>query len=507
MKWLTACVVLSACSSTPITNDAGSDANVPDVAKDVNVDSSTCGNGKRDGDETDVDCGGSCAPCNDGQTCALESDCASQRCSGGVCGVRAWSIESSGNNLTIPGNQTWTSGSASSLYLTPQLYAASMVYLRWTGTLRFAGGGNGLCHVGQRFVIDDVPTGDTTWGNAIMVENGSTRWHETFTTEIAVPLGLGLHTIGVQMVNAQNYGNCYLDGDGGLVYDRSRLAVAAYDPKDAFYAESTGDTGNIGNSSNWVDIPGVTLAISLASPKHVQMALTGTEYVAGTGPAYCSYRLVIDGTPLGDPTYGQALAVNDPMTGWWSPVAVKWGQDMDAGAHTIKAQLSNTSTVGTCSAGQGNNGYAKFRLFATQSAQGGLNSSAESTGGPDILTTGSTWTPIPGLAASFTVTAPTQVQMEMAGIEETTNGTSGHCSWRFVLDGTPLGDPNYGQVINVGGAATAWWTTAALLYGETLPAGKHTVSVDIRNSSNSGDCGTNGDGKGYGRARLFVRVP
>ncbi|HEY2368548.1 MAG TPA: hypothetical protein VGH87_19260, partial [Polyangiaceae bacterium] len=460
MKWFLSCVVLAACASTPVTNDdAGSDAAVPDVsAKDVNVDSSTCGNAKKDGDETDVDCGGSCASCNDGQACVLESDCVSQRCMGGVCGVRAWSVESSGNDLTVPGNQTWTSGSPSGLYLTPTLYAASLAFLRWTGTLRFAGGGgNNFCHVGQRFVIDDVPTGDVNWGNAIMVENGPVRWHEMFTTEIAVPLGLGLHTIGVQMVNANGYSNCYLDGDGGSAYDRSRLAVAAYDPKDAFYAESTGDTGNLGNSTNWVDIPGVGIAINLATPKHVQMSLVGTQYVAGAGPAYCSYRFVIDGAPLGDATYGQALHVNDPATGWWSPVAVKWGQDMTAGAHTIKAQLSNTSPNGTCSAGQGNNGYAKFRLFATQTAQGGLSASAESTGGPTILTSTSAWTAI-GLSTSFSVTAPTHVQLEMAATQQTTNGTSGHCSWRFVLDGAPLGDPSAGQAVNVGATATAWWS-------------------------------------------------
>jgi len=500
--------VVLGCGSTPVVDDAGVDASAPDVgAPDVKVDSSTCGDAKKDGDETDVDCGGSCAPCNDGRACVLESDCASQRCSAGVCGVRAWSVESLGNDLVIPGNQTWTSASPSGLYLTPTLYAPSLVYLRWTGTLRFAGGGtNSLCHVGQRFVIDDVPTGNPTWGDAIIVENGVTRWHETFTTEIAVPLGLGLHTIGVEMVNAQSYANCYLDGDGGLAYDRSRLAVAAYDPKDAFYAESTGDTGAIGNSPSWVDIPGVAISINLAATKHVQMSLTGTQNVGGSGPAYCSYRLFIDGAPLGDATYGQALVVNDPATGWWSPVTLKWGQDMTAGAHTIKAQLSNTSANGTCSAGQGNNGYSKFRLFVTQSAQGGPNASVESTGGPNILTTGSTWTPI-GLSASFDLTAPTPVQLEMAATQLAANGTSGHCSWRFVLDGSPLGDPNYGEAINMGATATAWWSPAALLYGETLPAGKHTASVEVRNSSNLGDCGANGDAKGYGRARLFVRAP
>jgi hypothetical protein len=122
------------------------------------------------------------------------------------------------------------------------------------------------------------------------------------------------------------------------------------------------------------------------------------------------------------------------------------------------------------------------------------------------LTTGSAWTPI-GLSASFDLTAPTPVQLEMAATETTTNGTSGHCSWHFVLDGAPLGDPTYGQAIDVGATATAWWTPAALLYGETIPAGKHTVDVEVRDTSSTGDCGTNGDAKGYGRARLLVRAP
>ncbi len=40
-----------------------------------------CGNGMRDGDETDVDCGGSCAAsCGDGQGCGSDEDCASGRC-------------------------------------------------------------------------------------------------------------------------------------------------------------------------------------------------------------------------------------------------------------------------------------------------------------------------------------------------------------------------------------------------------------------------------------------
>jgi hypothetical protein len=45
-----------------------------------------CGDGGRNGDEGDVDCGGSCATkCQAGQTCGLNFDCASGSCVNGVC--------------------------------------------------------------------------------------------------------------------------------------------------------------------------------------------------------------------------------------------------------------------------------------------------------------------------------------------------------------------------------------------------------------------------------------
>ena len=37
----------------------------------------TCKNGKKDGGETDVDCGGSCTPCVAGKGCIVGADCAS----------------------------------------------------------------------------------------------------------------------------------------------------------------------------------------------------------------------------------------------------------------------------------------------------------------------------------------------------------------------------------------------------------------------------------------------
>lgn len=44
-----------------------------------------CANGIRDGDETDVDCGGACADCAPGSDCAVAADCASGSCAAGRC--------------------------------------------------------------------------------------------------------------------------------------------------------------------------------------------------------------------------------------------------------------------------------------------------------------------------------------------------------------------------------------------------------------------------------------
>ena len=311
--------------------DAGVDASAPDVIDAAHMDASDaglCSDGKKDGAETDVDCGGpACAPCADGLVCIAPHDCKSGACSAGTCGTRAWSAESYGNNVTIAGNQQWVDLASSNLQVNPNFYAAATAYMRWTGTLRFAGGGNGDCHVGQRFVVDDVPTGDPTWGNSIMVENGSTRWHEMFTTEMAMPLAQGLHTIRVQMTNASGWGTCYLDGDGGAAYEHSHLLVSAHDPTTAWYAESTGDTGALGASSAFVAIPGVSVTMNLPASRHVQISLTGTQLAQGTSAVgYCAYRLVIDGMPQGDATWGQAIVLGDAASGGGRPFRSSTGR-------------------------------------------------------------------------------------------------------------------------------------------------------------------------------------
>ena len=49
----------------------------------------SCEDGMKNGDETDIDCGGSCkAKCGEGKTCALATDCESRSCNGTTCGPK-----------------------------------------------------------------------------------------------------------------------------------------------------------------------------------------------------------------------------------------------------------------------------------------------------------------------------------------------------------------------------------------------------------------------------------
>ena len=47
----------------------------------------TCNDGVRDGYESDVDCGSSCGPCMAGKICAADSDCASTNCDNGIASL------------------------------------------------------------------------------------------------------------------------------------------------------------------------------------------------------------------------------------------------------------------------------------------------------------------------------------------------------------------------------------------------------------------------------------
>ena len=47
----------------------------------------TCSDGVRDGYESDVDCGSSCGKCAAGKVCAADSDCASNNCDNGIASL------------------------------------------------------------------------------------------------------------------------------------------------------------------------------------------------------------------------------------------------------------------------------------------------------------------------------------------------------------------------------------------------------------------------------------
>src|SRR5512140_3603855 len=50
----------------------------------------SCANGKKDDNETDVDCGPACGvPCGDGAPCGAGKDCVSGVCRGGTCAAAA----------------------------------------------------------------------------------------------------------------------------------------------------------------------------------------------------------------------------------------------------------------------------------------------------------------------------------------------------------------------------------------------------------------------------------
>jgi hypothetical protein len=70
-------------SGTMDAGDADGTAGTPDH----------CDNGVQDGDESDVDCGGSCEPCDDGQTCYVSPDCKSLQCTPDMtCGAEDWCV-------------------------------------------------------------------------------------------------------------------------------------------------------------------------------------------------------------------------------------------------------------------------------------------------------------------------------------------------------------------------------------------------------------------------------
>ncbi|KIG16836.1 hypothetical protein DB30_03998 [Enhygromyxa salina] len=71
------------------TGDGDGDLETGDGDGDGDGDSENCDNAALDPGESDVDCGGPCAPCEDGLACVEPQDCASQVCDDSICATPA----------------------------------------------------------------------------------------------------------------------------------------------------------------------------------------------------------------------------------------------------------------------------------------------------------------------------------------------------------------------------------------------------------------------------------
>lgn len=125
---------------------------------------------------------------------------------------------------------------------------------------------------------------------------------------------------------------------------------------------------------------------------------------------------------------------------------------------------------------EGYNGTEWVSLTTPESAEAW---SATNTGGVDSQS----WTTIPGLTVTFTLTDTAEVHMDANGSLRL-NGGYNYChqSFRFVIDGTGQGDATYGQMIEGGEATNIVWQGWSFGMSTTLLPGSHTILVQTRDS-------------------------
>ncbi len=125
---------------------------------DVGCAADPCRDRERDGDETDVDCGGSCAPCADALACREARDCAGGRCFQGACCAPpcvAWSKSFGGEGVD----------------------RVSRALVLDDGTVVLAGVFGGTADLGDG---PRKPAGGTDVFVTALAKDGSTRWVRTF---------------------------------------------------------------------------------------------------------------------------------------------------------------------------------------------------------------------------------------------------------------------------------------------------------------------------------------
>lgn len=95
--------VHNGCAADPCVDDGFFQTSNEDCAKMLR---SACFDGKRNGDESDIDCGGSCDGCEAARRCEQDSDCESQSCQGNICVPGAGSAKAACDDGKRNGDET-----------------------------------------------------------------------------------------------------------------------------------------------------------------------------------------------------------------------------------------------------------------------------------------------------------------------------------------------------------------------------------------------------------------
>jgi hypothetical protein len=110
-----------------------------------------------------------------------------------------------------------------------------------------------------------------------------------------------------------------------------------------------------------------------------------------------------------------------------------------------------------------------------------------------------TWTTIPGLTTTFTLTHASLVQLTGNGVQRTIDQqatTICQVGYRYVVDGTARGDASFGQRIQISTGADSWHAGWTITDAASLPAGQHTISIQAINPSPQGSCYVCAEGGG-----------
>lgn len=198
-------------------------------------------------------------------------------------------------------------------------------------------------------------------------------------------------------------------------------------------------------------------------------------------------------------TDGLGVDVADPQEKLDVNGAVRIGNTTNTNAGTIRWTGTDF---------EGYNGTEWVSLSTPASADAW---SATNTGGVNSQT----WTTIPGMSVTFTLTDSAEVHMNANGSLRINSGYNFcHQSFRFVIDGSAQGDANYGQLIEGGEANNIVWHGWKFGYSTQLAPGSHTILVQTRDSKTPASSGPQcrvcqeiaGQTEGYNLGSLRVQA-